>query len=73
MTTPQKNVGKLFEELEAITQELDSDELDLDVSLKKFERGLAIAAELKERLRDVEQKVETIKKKFASDSSGEEA
>lgn len=68
--TPQKNVGKLFEELEAITQELDSNECDLDVSLKKFERGLAIAAELKSRLRDVEQKVEAIKKKFA-DENGE--
>lgn len=66
---PSRQIGKLFEELEKITSELDRDSVDLDEALEKFERGLEIAAELKGRLRDVEQKVEKIKKKFADESA----
>lgn len=73
---PQKSsrqIGKLFEELEKITGELDGDSVDLDEALEKFERGLEIAAELKNRLREVEQKVEKIKQKFADGDAGGES
>ncbi|NQV88810.1 MAG: exodeoxyribonuclease VII small subunit [Parcubacteria group bacterium] len=60
------NFAKAFEELEQITQWFDSEEnLDLDKGLKQFERGLELAGELKEKLSEVENKVNDIKEKFA--------
>jgi exodeoxyribonuclease VII small subunit len=60
------NFAKAFEELEEITRWFDSqDQLDLDNGLKQFERGLELASELKQKLSEVENKVEEIKKKFA--------
>ncbi|MEK7614819.1 MAG: exodeoxyribonuclease VII small subunit [Patescibacteria group bacterium] len=67
MSTKKKstNFASAFEELEQITQWFDSEEqLDLDEGLQKFERGLAIASELKKKLVEVENKVEEIKLKF---------
>ncbi len=58
------NFAKAFEELEAITEWFERDGADLDEGLKKFERGLELAKQCKEKLSEVENKVETIKKKF---------
>ena len=59
------NFAKSFAELEEITEWFDSEEqLDLDKGLKKFERGLELAGELKKKLSEVENKVEEIKAKF---------
>jgi exodeoxyribonuclease VII small subunit len=58
--------AKGFEELEDITRWFDSQEnLDLDAGIKKFERGLELATELKKKLTEVENKVEEIKAKFS--------
>ncbi|MBI4256993.1 exodeoxyribonuclease VII small subunit [Candidatus Uhrbacteria bacterium] len=68
MTTKKKttNFTESFQELEEITRWFDSQEqLDLDVGLKKFERGLELAQELKKKLAEVENKVEEIKQKFS--------
>ncbi len=66
--SPKKNTidfASSFEELEKITQWFDSEEnVDVEVGLKKFERGLELASELKKKLSEVENKVEEIKKKF---------
>lgn len=59
--------AKAFEELEKITQTFERGGFDLDEGLKQFERGLELAATLKKKLSDVENKVEVIKKKFAGD------
>jgi len=56
--------AKAFEELEAITRSFESSSMDLDEGVKKFERGLELAQMLKSKLQDVENKVETIRKKF---------
>ena len=58
--------AKAFEELEAITKGFEKGSFDLDEGLKQFERGLGLAATLKKKLSDVENKVEVIKKKFGS-------
>lgn len=59
------NFTKAFEELEGITEWFDSeDQLDLDEGLKKFERGLELAGDLKKKLSEVENKVQEIKAKF---------
>ena len=64
---PSINFAKAFEELEKITQWFDSeDQLDLDLGIKQFERGLELASELKKKLSEVENKVEEIKRKFSS-------
>ena len=39
--------------------------MDLDEGLKKFERGLELATFCKDKLTEVENKVEEIKKKFS--------
>lgn len=63
---PQKNFGEQFEELEKIARKFeDQEQLDLDQSVKDFEKGLALAQELKERLADVEMKVKKIQEKFS--------
>ena len=58
------NFAKAFEELETITEWFEREGADLDEGLKKFERGLELAKFCKEKLSEVENKVETIKKKF---------
>ncbi len=58
------NFEKAFLELEQITDAFEREELDLDEGLKKFERGLELASALKNKLKEVENKVEVIKKKF---------
>ena len=68
MTAKKKDIdfSRGFEELEDITRWFDSQEtLDLDAGLKKFERGLELATELKKKLTEVENKVEEIKAKFS--------
>lgn len=55
--------GKL-KELEEITAWLESDEADLDQALAKFERGMALSAELKKQLAETENRVEKIKRQY---------
>lgn len=62
----QPTFGEAFSELEKITEDLESDTLDLDKAVEKFERGLSLSQQLKARLRSVEQRVEKIKQKFDS-------
>jgi exodeoxyribonuclease VII small subunit len=58
------NFTKKLAELEEITSWLESDKVDLDQALVKFERGMELAAELKDHLSVVENRVEKIKAKF---------
>lgn len=56
---------QLFDELESIVAQFEKGGIDLDKSLALFERGLVLAAQCKERLKEVENKVVDIKKKFS--------
>lgn len=58
------NFTKTYTELEAIVKEFEAERVDLDEGLKKFERGLVLAKQLKDKLKEVEQKIEQIKVKF---------
>lgn len=60
----EANFGKQFEQLEKIAESFENGEVDIDEGLKKFEEGLAIAKKLKLKLKEVENKIEIIKKKF---------
>ena len=58
------NFTKTYTELETIVKEFEAERVDLDEGLKKFERGLVLAKQLKDKLQEVEQKIEHIKVKF---------
>ena len=47
-------------ELDGIVRKLESNTMELEDSLKAYERGVALIAELQKRLADAEQKVETL-------------
>jgi exodeoxyribonuclease VII small subunit len=64
-TKKKVDFAKAFEELEAITEWFEREEADLDEGLKKFERGLELASQCKEKLSEVENRVREIKAKFA--------
>lgn len=53
-----------LKELEEITTYLEGSEIDLDVAIKKFERGTELAKELKTYLQQAENKVATLKQRF---------
>ena len=59
------NFGEAFAELEKITGWFEKEEIDLEEGIAKFERGLELAAKLKSRLKEVENRVEEIKVKFS--------
>ncbi len=59
------NFGLAFSELEKITEWFERGDVELEEGLKKFERGLELASKLKERLKEVENKVVEIKAKFS--------
>ncbi|MEK7519627.1 MAG: exodeoxyribonuclease VII small subunit [Patescibacteria group bacterium] len=53
-----------YKRLEEITNQFERGNLPLEDGLKKFEEGLALAKECKEYLKQVENKIIEIKKKF---------
>lgn len=60
-----QSLQQLFDELESIVAQFEKGGIDLDKSLALFERGLVLAALCKSRLKEVENKVIDIKKKFS--------
>jgi exodeoxyribonuclease VII small subunit len=67
MEKPSKkfSFAKGYEELEAIVQDFESRELDLEKDLQKFERGLELAKKLQGRLTEIENTVHEIERKFS--------
>lgn len=66
-TTNESSFGKSFSELEKIVQGFELNITDPEEGLKKFEQAILLARDLKARLRKIENRVETIKKKFSFD------
>lgn len=66
---PKKDASfaSAFQELEEIVKKFEDGKLDLDESLKYFERGLELAASCKKHLAQIENKVIDIKKKFSTE------
>ena len=63
--TEQFNFADAFKELEGLVEWFETQEVDLEEGLKKFERGLDLAQRCRARLKEVENKVTQIKAKFA--------
>lgn len=58
-----------MKELEEIAAYLESSDVDLDEAIAKFERGAALAGELKQYLASAENKVMQLKQDFSAASA----
>ena len=65
MSADQKKLDEMtfreaMDELDGIVRKLESNTMELEDSLKAYERGVALIADLQKRLADAEQKVEML-------------
>ncbi|NBS68358.1 exodeoxyribonuclease VII small subunit [bacterium] len=65
----QAPFAEQFSELEEITRWFERGDVDLDEGLKKYERGLVLAALCKDRLREIENTVVALKKQYSAEPS----
>lgn len=68
----QKNFEQTLDKLENIVKELESGELGLDGSLKKFEDGLKMYQECRELLKDAEKKISILTQNLKEEDYSEE-
>ena len=61
------NFTKAYQEIEEINEWFQSEEIDLDEALQKYEKGMDLINKCKERLREAENKFEEIKKKYTTE------
>lgn len=71
--TKEFDFAARLKELEDITNWFESDKVDLDQGLAKFERGVELVAALRKHLQGVENRVEQIKQKFAAQAPAPDA
>ena len=57
MTDPEQPIEAALERLEAIADQLEDPQLDLDVAVKLYEEGLRLYAECTKRLDAADQKI----------------
>lgn len=63
-----QSFAKDFEQLERIVARFEEEEtVDLDKSVKEFEKGLQLAEKLKKMLDGVENSIQTLKSKYDMD------
>lgn len=59
----EKSFEELMDDLENIAEELESDKLNLDDSMKKFEEGMKISKLCNEKLENAEKKISILLEK----------
>lgn len=57
MSEKKQSFEESMKELEQIAKELESDDLSLEESIKKFEKGMKLSKECKETLDNAEKKI----------------
>lgn len=62
MTTENMNLEKLIAELESIVNKMESDDLNVEDSLKSYEKGISLIKNAQNKLKKIEQKVEILSK-----------
>ena len=62
-----KTFEELFEDLENIVEKMDLGEVDLEESLKLFERGMSLVSDGKKKLEEAELKIKNLTKNSKSD------
>ncbi|MBI2483423.1 exodeoxyribonuclease VII small subunit [Candidatus Uhrbacteria bacterium] len=73
MTKRKTTFAEAFGELEAIARWFERDAVDIEEGLEKFERGMALAKELRQRLTDAEVRIQKIEERFAPPESPDRA
>jgi exodeoxyribonuclease VII small subunit len=72
MAQKKLTFANAFEELEHITEWFERDDVDLEEGLKKFERGMVLASDLRKRLLEADVKIRTIEERFSSGASAQD-
>ncbi|QZP18287.1 exodeoxyribonuclease VII small subunit [Methylophilales bacterium] len=62
MTTENINLEKLIAELESIVNKMESNDLNVEDSLKSYEKGISLIKNAQKKLKKIEQKVEILSK-----------
>ena len=69
MAKKELTFKKAFQDLEELTQEFESGELDLETSIKKFEKALELSHICKTKLKEIENEIIEIKEKYENTES----
>ena len=69
MTDPEQPIEAALERLEAIADQLEDPQLDLDVAVKLYEEGLRLYAECTKRLDAADQKITKLADALAQQAS----
>lgn len=64
MAKKEPTFKKAFHDLEELTREFESGELDLEASIKKFEKALELSHICKTKLKEIENEIIEIKEKY---------
>ena len=59
------NIEKLLNELESIVNKMECDDLNVEDSLKSYEKGISLIKNAQSKLKKIEQKVEILSKEGA--------
>jgi exodeoxyribonuclease VII small subunit len=60
----KQSLSEAYKELEKITQEFESNEIDLEKGIPKFKKALELARYLKRKISEIENEIEEIKDDF---------
>jgi len=63
MTKENINIEKLLKELECIVAKMEDDSLNLEDSLKSYEKGITLVKSAQESLKKIEQRVQILSQK----------
>ena len=63
MTKDNINIEKLLKELESIVSKMEDDSLNLEDSLKSYEKGITLVKSAQESLKKIEQRVQILSQK----------
>jgi exodeoxyribonuclease VII small subunit len=64
MSQSQKSLRELINEFETVIAWFDSEDLDVESAIAKFEEGSKLAEQIKRQLAEAKNKIEIVKKKF---------
>ena len=62
MPTDNLNLEKLLTELESIVNKMEGDDLNIEESIKSYEKGINLIKDAQNKLKKIEQKVEVLSK-----------
>lgn len=70
--TPKQSFASQFAALEKIVQSFEHEKMDIERGIEQFEKGVALAEELKKTLASVENKIVSLKERYRADEPSSE-